>query len=123
MEELFLALASVDALVPQCMLDPAALAGRPPGGQHVVGHGEFVRLEAEFGARRFDLFPAQRRAMRRRRALLVWSAVADDGPAADQSWARIGNRLFDRPADILAIEAVALGRVPLRRPVPGNHVL
>ena len=61
--------------------------------------------------------------MGRRGSLLVGCAEADDRLAADQARPRVGERLLDRAADVIGIEAVALAGMPLRRPVARNHVL
>src|SRR5690242_10026875 len=104
MEELVLARTLLQPLLPQRMLDRALLADRSPRGEHVVGNREFLVVEPEFLAGGLDLFLAERRAMRRRRALLVRSAIADDRLAADQARPRVGERFLDGAVDVVGVE-------------------
>ena len=55
-----------------------------PGFAHVGRNGEFLRIQTEALACGFNLVLAERRAVRRGRALLVGCAIADDRLAADQ---------------------------------------
>src|SRR5512146_581599 len=123
MEKLILLRALLQSLLPKRMFDRALLANRSPRGEHVVGNGEFLVLEAEFLAGRRDLVLAKRRAMRRCRALLVRSAIADDRLAADQARPWISKRFLDGAVHVVGIEPVAFAGVPLRRLVTGDNVL
>src|SRR3546814_1694764 len=69
------------------------------------------------------LVMAERGAMRRRRALLIGGAIADDRVAIDQRRARIGQRLVDRAANVGEVVTVAGDGVPARRAIAGQHIL
>ena len=119
-QELVLAAALLQPLLPLRMLDRAALARRAPGGEHVVGNGEFVGLESELLARRLDLVLAERGTVGRGGPLLVGRAEADDRLAADQARARVGRRFLDRAADVVGVEAVAFARCAIAPPDGGR---
>ena len=113
----------VEALFPLDPLDRSALPDLAPGGQDVVGDGEFVRRQAELLARRRHLVLAERRAVGGRSALFIGRAIADHRLAADQARPHVGDGLFERLADLARIEPVAFDRVPARRGMARHHVL
>src|SRR6478672_12391962 len=105
------------------MLYRSVFAGCAPGSEHVVGNRELPRFQAELVPRGLDLILAKRRAVSRGGALLIRGTVTDDRAATDQARPWIGDRFPDCPAHVVRVEAIAFGRVPLSRLMPGNHVL
>src|SRR3546814_11255488 len=105
------------------MLICAAAASLAPGVDHVAGEVERVMLPGKLVPRGSHLVMAERGAMRRRRALLIGGAIADDRVAIDQRRARIGQRLVDRAANVGEVVTVAGDGVPARRPIAGPPIL
>jgi len=66
-----------------------------PRAEHVFRNFECREIPVEFDTGRCDFILAERRAVRRRRALLVRSAVADDRLAPDQRRAGVGLGFLD----------------------------
>ena len=95
--------------------------GSPRFGD-IVRHCKFRRGQAKLLARRLDLGLAERRAMRRRRALLVGRAIADDRLTANKRWPLVGHRLVDCLADLAGVEPIALERLPTARGVARHDV-